>query len=189
MGEQIRVNNASMPGHCAGHRRLQHYDGSNDVDGRDTGRPAALTRREPRPGHDELKALVPHDPEARRNFGQARRRRLCRRPRHRDRLVAHGIPQAAAAARGRGRRRQDRGRQGARRRARRRADPSAMLRGPRPERCALRVELSAPAPRHQDPRRHRRECRCDRGAHFLGKISARAAAARRHPPRERRRCC
>ena len=34
------------------------------------------------------------------------------------------------------------------------------------------------------PARHRRECRCDRGAHFLRKIPARAAAARRDPPRQ-----
>ena len=55
------------------------------------------------------------------------RRRLHRRSRHRDGALADGISQAAAAARRRGRRGQDRGGQGARRGARGRTDPPAML--------------------------------------------------------------
>ena len=54
----------------------------------------------------------------------------------------------ADPARGRGRGRQDRGRQGAGRRARHPADPAAVLRGHRRRRGALRVELPPPAARH-----------------------------------------
>ena len=55
----------------------------------------------------------------------------------------------AAAPRGRGRRRQDRARQGPRGDARRAADPAPVLRGPRRQHRGLRVEL--PAPDARDP--------------------------------------
>ena len=66
----------------------------------------------------------------------------------------------AAAARGRGGRRQDRGGEGDRRRAGRVADPAAVLRGSRRLERRLRVELRPPAAAH--PRRaggHRRRGR------------------------------
>ena len=82
----------------------------------------------------------------------------------------------------RGGRRQDRGRQGAGRGSRHRADPAAMLRGARSIGRALRMELPAAAAR--DPGASRRGCRRDRGSDLLGKVSAGTAAAGRDPPRQ-----
>ena len=141
----------------------------------------------PQAGRGDAHAHERHP--ARGDRGAAGGGRLCRRPRPRDRAVDDGRAQAPAADRGRGGRRQDRSRQGARRRARRGAHPHAVLRGARRQFGALRVELPAPAARDQGARGNGRERGRDRGAHLLGGLSARAPAARGHPARGRRRCC
>ena len=68
--------------------------------------------------------------------------RLCRRPGARDRPVPGAATGQAAVSRRRGRRRQDRGRQGAGGLARPQADSPPMLRGPRCRQRGLRMELS-----------------------------------------------
>ena len=101
---------------------------------------------------------------------------------------------AAAAARGRGGRRQDRGRQGAGGRDRRAADPAAVPRGHRPAPRRLRLGLPAPAAAPRAPRRRRR-ARATRsassccGARCSRRSSATepgGAADRRDRPRRRR---
>ena len=95
-------------------------------------------------------------------------------PRARDRAARRARARQAAAARGRGRRRQDRGREDARRRARRPPDPAAVLRGHRCRARALRLELRAPDARDPPDRDRRRRAR---GRH------ARRAPARSLQPR------
>ena len=100
-----------------------------------------------------------------------------------------------AAARGRGRRRQDRGGQGARPLDRRRADPPAVLRGHRRQPGRLRVGLlppaAAPAGRRGRRRGHRR--RAPTSWRTSSTPSASSCAARCCGPsttaRARRRCC
>ena len=82
---------------------------------------------------------------------------------------------AAAAARGRGGRRQDRGRAGAGGRARHAADPPAVLRRHRRGRGAVRVELSAPAAEH--PARRGGRGGAARGGPVLGRLPDPPAAA------------
>ena len=100
---------------------------------------------------DEVRQLAP-DIETLASVSPSRR--LPRRRGPRDVDVPERAAAPAAAARGRGGRRQDRGRQGAGDRARHAADPPAVLRGDRRGGGAVRVELSAPAARH--PARRRR---------------------------------
>ena len=70
--------------------------------------------------------------------------RLPGRPGAGDRPVRRAVARPADPARGRGRRRQDRGRQGAGRGARPAADPAAVLRGHRHQPGAVRVGLRPP---------------------------------------------
>ena len=154
------------------------------------------------------------DRDCARLVGSVRRRRGRRRP-HRPRLPArrgtgHGrvpghLAAPAAAARGRGRRRQDRGRQGARRVDRRRADPPAVLRGHRRRpgrlRLGLRPPAAPPAGRRGQRRVGRAVDRRPRGRAVPGALprqagaaagdraprgSAAGAARRRDRPRRRR---
>ena len=94
-------------------------------------------------------------------------------------LLLMDMLEPAAADRRRGRRRQDRGGQGAGRRARHQPDPAAMLRGAGPVRRAVRVELPAPIARHQGARGRRRGR--DRGGDLLGALPAGPPAAGGHP--------
>ena len=80
----------------------------------------------------------------------------------------------SAPAGGRGRRRQDRARQGPRRVARRAPDPAAVLRGPRRQHRGVRVEL--PAPDARDP--SARGARGGRASQRPGHLRARLP----HPP-------
>ena len=80
-------------------------------------------------------------------------RQLRRRARARRLDLPGAAAQAAAVPRGRAGRRQDRGRQGARGRARHGADPAAVLRRPRRQPRGLRVELPAADPRDPPARR------------------------------------
>ena len=90
-------------------------------------------------------------------------------------------------------RRQDRGRQGAGGRARHRADPPAVLRGPRRQPRGLRVELPAADPRDPAARRPRmRSIRGQRRARAVHRgVPDQAAAAARASSRRAsgRRCC
>ena len=113
-----------------------------------------------------------------------------------DRRLPRRFAATAAAARGRGGRRQDRGGQGARRVDRRRADPPAVLRGHRRRPGRLRLGLRPPAaaparrrghaarPPGAAPTRSRPSCTSER---FLRQAGA--AAGHRATARARRRCC
>ncbi len=96
---------------------------------------------------------VPDDRGAR---GRPPPGRLPARPRPLHRTLPRRPAREAAAPRRRGRRREDRGRKGARDVARRAADPAPVLRGPRHRARGLRVELPPPAPAHpRGPGGHR----------------------------------
>ena len=102
---------------------------------------------------------------------------------HRRAAARRGAPVDArswtpAAPRRRCGRRQDGSREGAGERARRPADPPAVLRRARRPRVDVRVELSAAASRNQAPRERRAPGRRERAGHFLRALSAEAAAAR-----------
>ena len=89
------------------------------------------------------------------------RRGLPRRPGSRHRRLPGRDARAAAAARGRGRRGQDRGRQGARRAQRRAADPAPVPRGHRPPpRASTTGTTSASCWRSAPPRRAPRRASC-----------------------------
>ena len=130
-----------------------------------------------RPGYHRLVQSVAESQVAdvRRRPRRARVRRR-RGPRHGD------LPRAAArppaAPRGRGRRRQDRGRQGARPLDRRRARAAAVLRGHRRRPGRLRVGLLAPAAAPAGGRGERRPGR--RGRAVLRALPRAPAAARGH---------
>ena len=117
------------------------------------------------------------------------RARLPPRRGPRDVDLPGALVAAAAAPRGRGRRRQDRGRQGARPLDRRRAGPAAVLRGHRRIAGRLRVGLLPPAPAPPGGRGERRPGR--RGRAVLGAVPRAPAAAAGDRPRRRsrRRCC
>ena len=124
----------------------------------------------------------------------ARGARLPGRRGPRDRDLPRAAPAAAAAARGRGGRRQDRGGQGARPLDRRRAGAPPVLRGHRRRAGRLRVGLLPPAAAPPGGRGRRRRGR--RGRALLRAVPREAAAApgdrlrgRGARRTSRRRCC
>ena len=117
------------------------------------------------------------------------RARLHRRRGVRDRAADHARAREAAAHRGTGRRRQDRERQGARRRARHAADSAAVLRRPRRDGGALRVELPASDAARAPERGRRLQPRGARSADLQRAVPAQAAAARGDYARSNRPCC
>ena len=125
------------------------------------------------------------------------------RPAPRDGRVPRDEDREADPRRGAGGRRQDRARQGARRRARHRADPPAVLRGPRRGQGAVRVGVRQAAALHagaagQDRRRSlsrprrcttRPSCCAARRTCSSRSVPRRAPDPARAPRRAPRRCC
>ncbi len=143
-GRRPRGGARSRPAHCS------------TAGGQQRGRVAAVARAGARARSSRLRDGVPDDRRAR---GGAPRGRLPARPRALDGAVPRARAREAAPARGRGRRRQDRGGEVARDLPRRPADPAAVLRGARRRARGLRVELptaAAPHPRRPGGRRCRR---------------------------------
>ena len=114
-----------------------------------------------------------------------RRALVSRRSRPRDRAARGAQARQAAAARGRGGGREDRGREDARRRPRGAPDPAPVLRGHRRRARALRLELRAPDALHPHARGGRRRERGAQGG-LRARLPGAAAAARRDRVRRRR---
>ena len=151
--------------------------------------------------HGTVRAHVCFD---RRRHRALRRAALHLQPHHRDRRLPGEPAGEADPGRRTGRGRQDRARQGARRRPRPRADPPAVLRGPRRGQGALRVGVRQAAPLHPDPQGQdrrgdrRRAHRCSEAVERIAQRGRRlllralppaAAAAARHHLGRSRPCC